>query len=66
MNESVLVRFDCDLSRDVDRRLFKHNNLRFDEATYFQRRLALPEYMRQRILKEQNKLDPDTISGTSD
>ncbi len=66
MNESILVRFDCDLSRDVDRPVFKHNNLRFDEHTYFQRRLALPEYMRQRILKERERLDPDTIRTTGD
>jgi len=63
MNESVLARFDCDLSRDVDRPLFKHNNLRFDERTYFQRVLALPAYMRQRILKERDRLDKDTVAG---
>jgi hypothetical protein len=60
MNESVLARFDCDLSRDVDRTLFKRNNLRFDERTYFQRVLLLPEYMRKRILKERNLVDKDT------
>ena len=63
MNESILARFDCDLSRDVDRPLFKHNNLRFDEHTYFQRRLVLPDFMRQRILKESRQLDRDTIPG---
>ncbi|MHC4092513.1 MAG: hypothetical protein ACYSVY_19950 [Planctomycetota bacterium] len=66
MNESILARFDCDLSRNVDRPLLKHNNLRFDEHTYFQRRLALPDYMRQRILKEGKQLDRDTTARTSD
>ncbi len=60
MNESILARFDCDLSRDVDRSIFKRNNLRFDEHTYFQRVLVLPEYMRKRILKERDLVDKDT------
>ncbi|MHC4749562.1 MAG: glycoside hydrolase family 117 protein [Planctomycetota bacterium] len=65
MNESVLARFDCDLSLDVDRPLFKRNNLRFDEHTYFQRVLVLPEYMRKRILKEREHLDKDITAGGS-
>lgn len=32
---SILMRFDCDLSLDVDRPYFKHNNLRFNADTYF-------------------------------
>lgn len=40
-NNSVLARFDCDLSRDVDRPYFKKNNLRFNEATYFQKSTSL-------------------------
>jgi hypothetical protein len=51
MNESILARFDCDLSRDTDVAYFKRNNLRFDEHTYFQRVLALPEYMKKRIIE---------------
>ena len=34
---SILARFDCDLSVDVDERKFKRNNLRFNASTYFQR-----------------------------
>jgi hypothetical protein len=63
MSESILARFDCDLSLDVDRPQFKRNNLRFDEATYFQRVLALPDYMRSTILKEQSRLETDTVTG---
>ena len=36
-NNSILARFDCDLSLDVDRDFFKRNNLRFNEETYFQK-----------------------------
>ena len=61
MSESVLARFDCDLSRDTDRPLFKNNNLRFDEPTYFQRVLKLPEYLQKQILKEQDDTDQNTI-----
>jgi hypothetical protein len=63
MSESILARFDCDLSLDVDRPQFKRNNLRFDEATYFQRLLALPDPMRSMILKEQRRLETDTVTG---
>ncbi|MGD8241060.1 MAG: family 43 glycosylhydrolase [Armatimonadota bacterium] len=61
-NESILARFDCDLSRDVDRPLFNRNNLRFDERTYFQPVLALPGHMRKTIERERAHLDTDTIS----
>jgi hypothetical protein len=63
MNESILARFDCDLSLDVDRPQLKRNNLRFDEATYFQRVLSLPDSMRAMILKQQSRLDTNTVMG---
>jgi hypothetical protein len=65
MSESVLARFDCGLSLDADRQQFKRNNRRFDEATYFQRVLALPDFMRTAILKEQNRLETDTTMADS-
>ena len=34
-NNSLLPRFDCDLSLDVDRQYFKRNNLRFNDETHF-------------------------------
>lgn len=58
---SMLARFDCDLSLDVGRPAFKHNNLRFDEATYFQERVRLPDYTLKQIQREQNKLKLDTL-----
>ena len=60
MNESILIRFDCDLSLDVDRDAFKRNNLRFKESTYFQGRIRLPDMIRRQILQEQKRLDKNT------
>ena len=62
-NESTLVRFDCDLSLDVDRPLFKRNNLRFEESTYFQSGVRLPVSTRKQIDRERNKMDRNTIMG---
>lgn len=56
-----IARFDCDLSRDIDRPEFKRNNLRFDEHTFFQRVMALPESWRDKILEDQVRLDRDTM-----
>ena len=63
VNESVLARFDCDLSRDIDRDLFKRNNLRFNEETYFQRVCRLPDGMRNTIARQREQVDRDT-TGT--
>lgn len=57
---SFLARFDCDLSRDVSRPEFKHNNLRFDEHTHFQDSLRLPDTWKDRILSEQSQVDQNT------
>jgi hypothetical protein len=54
---SILARFDCDLSRDVQWGVFKQNNLRFEEGTYTQKRLALPGAMCKQILAEQDRVD---------
>ncbi len=59
--ESILARFDCDLSLDVDRPLFKRNNLRFEESTYFQPRVCLPDNLRRLIERERDAIDHDTI-----
>ena len=60
---SILARFDCDLSLDVDRPAFKRNNLRVDAATHFQRGVALPATLKRQILREQDKVDRETILG---
>lgn len=58
---SILARFDCDLSLDVNRPIFKHNNLRFDAATYFQDRVRLPDTMLNRIKRESDAVDRNTM-----
>ena len=59
---SILARFDCDLSLDVDRRALKNNNLRFDERTYLQERVKLPKYLDNQIRRERAVVDMDTVS----
>ena len=61
VNDSILARFDCDLSLDVDRQEFKRNNLRFNLDTYFQDGVGLPENMKRQIVREQADLDKKTI-----
>ena len=63
---SILARFDCDLSLDVDRRVMKNNNLRFDQQTYFQKRVRLHEYLDRQIRREREKLDTDTVMYSGD
>ena len=61
VSESILARFDCDLSIDVDELKFKRNNLRFNAATYFQRGVGLSQGWRERIQKERKDVDHETI-----
>jgi hypothetical protein len=61
VSKSILARFDCDLSLDVDRQVLKRNNLRFNAQTYFQSGVGLPKGWLRRILKEQEELDQETI-----
>jgi hypothetical protein len=48
-NNSILARFDCDLSLDVDRQYFKRNNLRFNDDTYFQQSTKMNGWLRKQI-----------------
>ena len=61
VNDSILARFDCDLSMDVDRQEFKRNNLRFNLETYFQDGVRLTDNMRRLIQREQAEIDKETI-----
>jgi hypothetical protein len=62
-SESILARFDCDLSREVHRPFFKRNNQRFDEHTFFQRVMALSDELKTHILDEREQVDRNT-TGT--
>lgn len=61
VNESILARFDCDLSLDIDVQALKRNNLRFRKETYLQKGVGLTANMKKLILREQAKVDKETI-----
>jgi hypothetical protein len=50
-NFSNIMRFDCDLSQDIDLPQFKRNNLRFNEDTYMQPRIKLSPYFKNQVLE---------------
>lgn len=57
-----LARFDCDLSRDVHRAELKRTYPgRYDEAAFFSSRAELPGWLLNRVKKEEQQLDQDTI-----
>ena len=60
-SESILARFDCELSLDVDRGVFKRNNLRFEASTYFQPDVRLPNGLRGQIDRQRDEVDRGAI-----
>lgn len=54
-NNSILARFDCDLSLDVDREIFKRNNLRFNADTYFQKSTHYSSYLKKVVAEQDRK-----------
>lgn len=57
-----LARFDCDLSRDVDRPEFKHTYPgRYDEAALFSSRARLSGRLLERVMAESKEIDRDTL-----
>ena len=61
VNKSILARFDCDLSLDVDQPDFKRNNLRFNKQTYLQSGVCLSQEWKTKIKNEQKEVDRETI-----
>ena len=53
-NNSILARFDCDLSLDINRDFFKRNNLRFNDETYFQKSTHYNGYLKK-LVERQDK-----------
>ena len=47
-----LIRFDCDLHRDIDRPPLKHGTIQADEAAHFQPRTTLPRNLRRQFMQE--------------
>lgn len=60
---STLIRFDCDLSLDVDRPYFKRNNLRFNADTHFQPGIKMYNRLKQVIDRDKAITERETISG---
>lgn len=56
-----LMRFDCDLSLEVDWQKFKQNNLRHNEAVYLQKRIRLNNYYKKDVLADDKKVNQNTL-----
>ncbi len=59
-NHSFIIRFDCDLHRDLDRPYFKNPRDqvgRFDESTYFQEKMILEPAMKEIVLRDNRDLE---------
>ena len=54
-NNSILARFDCDLSLDTNRDFFKRNNLRFNDKTYFQKSTHYNGYLKKLVERQDKK-----------
>jgi hypothetical protein len=59
----LLVRFDCDLHRDIDRPELKHGTIQADEASHFQPRTTLPQGLRKRYMQEAASETDDTANN---
>lgn len=62
-NYCFLARFDCDLSLDANLAIFKKNNLRLDEQTYFQKVVRLQGAHKEQALEAAQNLSKETMSG---
>ena len=59
-----LVRFDCDLHREIDRPALKHGTVQADEASTFQPRTTLPGGLRRRYRKQAENAEDETANIT--
>ena len=61
MANSYLVRFDCNLSRDVDRAgFYRAWNFRFPESVYFSENFRLHDTMKSEAIALMHRIDEDT------
>lgn len=63
-NYCFLARFDCDLSLDANLPIFKKNNLRLDEQTYFQKVVRLDGEHKVQATEAARNLRVETASGS--
>jgi len=62
LENSYLVRFDCNLSRLVERQgFYRRWNFRFPESAYLSDGFRLPETLKQDALELMRKIDTETI-----
>ena len=62
MENSYIVRFDCNLSHEVEREgFYRPWNFRFPEAAYFSRSFRLPEEMKQEAVNLMRQIDSETV-----
>ena len=63
MDNGYLVRFDCNLSRDIKRAdFYRAWNYRYPESVYFSRGFALTEEMKGEALELMAEVDEDTMA----
>jgi hypothetical protein len=62
LNYSYLVRFECNLSREIHREgFYRPWNFRFPESAYFSRKFILSESMKQATMNLMQQIDIETI-----
>lgn len=61
-DNGFLVRFDCDLHRDIDRPMLKHGTVQADEASHFQPRTTLPKSLRESFTREAASAEEETAN----
>ncbi|HUT13061.1 MAG TPA: family 43 glycosylhydrolase [Thermoguttaceae bacterium] len=57
-----LLRFDCNLHRDVNRSVLSRGTIQADEASHFQPRTTLPQGLRQRFMQEGASSREETVN----
>ena len=60
---SQLLRFDCDLSLDVDRPGFKQHGVQYNEAAFLQPCMKLWGDLRRQVVEEREQVDRDCDLG---
>jgi len=58
----LLVRFDCDLHRDINRPELKHGTIQADEASHFQPGTTLPQGLRRQFMQESAAAKDETAN----
>jgi hypothetical protein len=60
---NYILRFDCDLRKELEYSSFKHVDTRYDEAVFLQRSAKLTEAQKKQLIENGPAQDRETISG---